>query len=166
MAPGVVIERVATPEELAEALALRLVVFVVEQGCPEWEELDDTDLSDATTHVIARDLDSGDVLGTGRLITDPATPGEVRIGRIAVAAPARRSGIGAALMSALEDIARREYASSTGTVTVFLNAQVQAGAFYEALGYQLLGPIYEDAGIDHRDAIKLLTASEGGAEGN
>jgi len=157
MAPGIVIERVSTPEELAEAFALRLVVFVVEQGCPQWEEFDDADLDESTTHVIARDTDSGYVVGTGRLLADEATPGEVRIGRIAVAGPARRHGIGTTMMAVLEDIARREHAGSGGAVTIFLSAQVQAGAFYEALGYQLLGPVYEDAGIDHRDAIKILS---------
>jgi len=157
MAPGVVVEQVTTPEELAEAFALRLVVFVVEQGCPQWEEFDDADLDPSTVHVVARETDSGYVVGTGRLLADPATPGEVRIGRLAVAAPNRRHGVGSALMASLEDIARREFGGSSGAVTVFLSAQVQAQAFYEALGYQLLGPVYEDAGIDHRDAIKILS---------
>jgi len=157
MAPDTVIERVSTPEELAEAFALRLVVFVVEQGCPQWEEFDDADLAQTTVHVIARETDSGYVVGTGRLLADPNTPGEVRIGRLAVAAPARRHGVGTALMAALEQIACREFGGSQGAVTVFLSAQVQAQRFYESLGYQLLGPVYEDAGIDHRDAIKVLS---------
>jgi ElaA protein len=32
-----------------------------------------------------------------------------------------------------------------------LGAQIQALGFYEALGFTAFGPIYDDAGIDHRD---------------
>jgi len=105
--------------------------------------------------VLARSA-SGEVLGTARLLTDPAHPGEVHIGRVAVRAVARGTGTGAALMAALEDIALAEHAGPEGSVTVLLSAQVQAIGFYERVGYEVTGPVYLDAGIDHRDAIKVL----------
>ncbi|MCL1870163.1 MAG: GNAT family N-acetyltransferase [Promicromonosporaceae bacterium] len=149
------IERVTTPEQLEEAFAVRTEVFVVEQHVPHELELDDLDHAATTTHVLARSA-SGEVLGTARLLTDPAHPGEVHIGRVAVRAVARGTGTGAALMAALEDIALAEHAGPEGSVTVLLSAQVQAIGFYERVGYEVTGPVYLDAGIDHRDAIKVL----------
>ncbi|PZR55565.1 GNAT family N-acetyltransferase [Xylanimonas oleitrophica] len=148
------VERVVTPEQLEQAFAVRLAVFVDEQGVPLEEELDDADHAPTTTHVVARR--GGDVVGTARLLTDPAHPGEVHVGRVAVAASARGTGAGAALMRALEDVALAEHARD-GRVRVLLSAQVQAVGFYERLGYTVDGPVYLDAGIDHRDAAKVLS---------
>lgn len=152
------IERVTTSEQLAEAFAVRMAVFVVEQQVPEELELDELDHAETTTHVVAR-RDGGAVVGTARLLADPAHPGEVHIGRVAVTADARGTGAGAALMRALEEVALAERAGPDGTVTVLLSAQVQAIGFYERLGYEVTGPVYLDAGIDHRDAAKVLTAN-------
>ena len=100
---------------------------------------------------------TGEVVGTARLLTDPAHPGEVHVGRVAVVASARGTGAGARLMHAAEQIALAEHAGPDGTVTVLLSAQVQAIGFYERVGYEVYGPVYPDAGIDHRDARKVLT---------
>lgn len=159
-ADGLRAERVTTPDQLDEALALRLVVFVEEQGVPLAEEIDDLDRAPTTTHVVVRDA-AGVVVGTGRLLTDPAHPGEVHVGRVAVAARARGTGAGARVMRALEDVALAEHAvpaaDGGASVRVELSAQVQAAGFYERLGYTVHGPVYLDAGIDHRDAVKILT---------
>ncbi|WP_148220680.1 GNAT family N-acetyltransferase [Xylanimonas cellulosilytica] len=149
------VERVTTPEQLAEAFAVRTDVFVVEQQVPEELELDDLDHATTTTHVLAR-TGAGEVVGTARLLTDPEHPGEVHVGRVAVRATARGTGAGAALMRALEEVALAEHAGPDGTVRVLLSAQVQAIGFYERLGYVVHGPVYLDAGIDHRDAAKVL----------
>ena len=154
--PGVVVERVTTPEQLAEAFAVRTAVFVVEQQVPEELELDDADHAPTTTHVLARDAATGAAVGTARLLTDPAHPGEVHVGRVAVTAAARGTGTGALLMQAVEQIALTEHAGPDGTVTSLLSAQVQAIGFYERVGYEVYGPVYLDAGIDHRDARKVL----------
>ncbi|MFF2623425.1 GNAT family N-acetyltransferase [Oerskovia jenensis] len=148
-------ERVRTPEQLAEAHGLRLAVFVDEQRVPLAEEIDDADFAPTTTHVLVRD-GAGRVVGTGRLLTDPAHPGDVHVGRVAVARAARGTGAGAAVVRALEEIALAEHASD-GSVRIELSAQTQAVGFYERLGYQVYGPVYLDAGIDHRDAAKTLT---------
>jgi predicted GNAT family N-acyltransferase len=165
-APGagtrrLVVERVVDDGGLAAAHALRLAVFVDEQGVPLEEEIDDLDTAATTTHVLVRDRErDGAVVGTGRLLTDPAHPGEVHVGRVAVAASARGTGAGAAVMRALEELALAEHAVSGAdgrrAVRVLLSAQVQAIGFYERLGYVVSGPVYLDAGIDHRDAAKTL----------
>ncbi|WP_435735680.1 GNAT family N-acetyltransferase [Cellulosimicrobium sp. PMB13] len=162
-APRLLVERVHDAAGLAAAHTLRLAVFVDEQQVPAEEEIDDLDTAPTTTHVLVRDTqEDGAVVGTGRLLTDPAHPGETHIGRVAVAASARGTGAGAAVMRALEEIALAEHATSDAdgrrSVRVLLSAQVQAIGFYERLGYAVSGPVYLDAGIDHRDAAKTLTA--------
>lgn len=158
-----VVERVRDDAGLAAAHALRLAVFVDEQKVPAEEEIDDLDTAPTTTHVLVRDTQQGGtVVGTGRLLTDPAHPGETHIGRVAVAASARGTGAGATVMRALEQIALAEHAvpgpDGRPAVRVELSAQVQAIGFYERLGYTVSGPVYLDAGIDHRDAVRILTA--------
>lgn len=155
-----VIEVVTTDEVLSEAHALRVEVFVREQGVPLAEEVDDADFAPTTTHVVARAALGGPVVGTARLLTDPGHPGEVHIGRVAVAASARGTGVGATLMAALEQIAATRYAVTDGDgsarVRVVLSAQLAAVGFYERVGYEIYGPVYLDAGIEHRDAVKTL----------
>lgn len=154
---GVVVERVTSGEQLAEAHAIRFEVFVDEQQVPADEEIDALDHDPTTTHVLVRAAD-GTALATGRLLTDPSRPGEVHIGRVAVRAAARGTGVGALLMGALERLATDEHTGPDGAVRIELSAQVQAIGFYERLGYVADGPVYLDAGIDHRDAAKTLRA--------
>ena len=156
------VERVVDDAGLAGAHALRLAVFAAEPGAPVAAAIADLDTAATTTQVLVRDRErDGEVVGTGRLLTDPAHPGEVHVGRVAVAAVARGTGAGAAVMRALEEVALAEHAAPAPdgrrAVRVLLSAQVQAIGFYERLGYAVSGPVYLDAGIDHRDAAKTLT---------
>jgi len=153
-AQHVTVERVSSPDQLAEAQALRVRVFVDEQGVPADLEVDDLDTAPTTTHLVLRDHD-GAVVATGRLLTDPAHPGEVHVGRVAVDAAWRGTGLGALLMRELEAVALAEHASA-GRCRVVLSAQIQASGFYERVGYVVEGPVYLDAGIEHRDAAKTL----------
>jgi predicted GNAT family N-acyltransferase len=43
-----------------------------------------------------------------------------------------------------------------GVSQVKLGAQTHALGFYESLGFTAVGPIYDDAGIDHRDMVLNL----------
>ena len=78
MADVLTVERITTPEQLGAAFEVRMDVFVYEQKVPVELELDDQDHAPTTTHVLVRAGD--DVVGTGRLLTDPEHPGEVHIG--------------------------------------------------------------------------------------
>ena len=77
---SIVIHQALTPEEVAGLRALRLEVFVREQGVPEEEEMDALDQT--AFHAIA--WDGGEVVGTGRLIL--LSSGKAQIGHMAVRA--------------------------------------------------------------------------------
>lgn len=160
------IRPVRSPAEMAAAFAVRHEVFVVEQRVPVEEELDDQDARPTTVHVIAEA--EGDVVGTGRLLTDPGHPGEVHIGRLAVRQEWRGHGVGVALMAALEALALARFGVPdpqrplTHRVRLELSAQEHAIGFYAALGYAVGPDRYLDAGIWHRDAVKDLQGAPDG----
>jgi predicted GNAT family N-acyltransferase len=123
--------------ELGEtASEIRRVVFIEEQQVPLEEEWDGRD--DECRHFLA--LRQGTALGTARLLPDG------HIGRVAVLREARGLGLGAALMQAAIESARR-----LGHARVELAAQTHALAFYENLGFSAFGDIFMDAGIPHRN---------------
>ena len=127
-----------TPDEYQAIRAVRLRVFIQEQGIDpalEYDELDDT-----AVHAIA--LVDGAPSGTGRLVPDE--PGVARIGRMAVDAAWRRHGVGSHLLRILEAEAQRQ-----GYHTALLHAQTYVQAFYQALGYQAEGEPFWEAGIEH-----------------
>lgn len=135
----------ASPADRAACLALRRAVFIEEQGVPEALELDGED--DVCIHVLALD-DDGRAIGTARL---KRTDAGAKVQRVAVAADRRRHGVGRHIMASLEDEARR-----VGVRRVVLSSQVSAIPFYERLGYVASGPVYDDAGIPHRDMHRDL----------
>lgn len=144
---------------LDEAWAIRFEVFVDEQAVPVEEEVDALDSSPGTFHVLA--YVDGVPAGTGRVFPD-GVPGNVHVGRMAVRAPFRGSGVGAALMAHLEGIAVAEYAVAGAdgrlTVVVALSAQESAMGFYSRLGYEVVsGKRYLDAGIWHQDMARTVT---------
>src|SRR4051812_50081675 len=81
-------------DEVRAAFALRHEVFVVEQGVPLAEEIDEHDETDAL-HLVAV-AEDGRVVATCRLVAEGDT---VKLGRVAVAASARRRGIAARLLA-------------------------------------------------------------------
>ena len=145
---------VTDPDQMDAALALRFAVFVDEQGVDPDAEHDGLDDDPSTVHVVALTDEGGPVVGVGRLLA-PAEDGRPHIGRVAVAREARRTGVGKAVMDALERVALERYGRG-GEVTVALSAQVQAIPFYEEIGYVVTGERYLDEGIWHRDATKSL----------
>lgn len=122
--------------DLERLRAVRETVFVHEQQVPlalEWDELDPV-----AYHALALATD-GQPVGTGRL-----TAGG-RIGRMAVLAPWRGSGIGSALLRHLLAVARRQ-----ALPAVELHAQVEAIGFYARHGFIAWGEPFDEAGIQHR----------------
>jgi predicted GNAT family N-acyltransferase len=125
--------------EVRAALALRHEVFVVEQGVPLEEEIDEHDETDAL-HLVAVSED-GRVVATCRLVADGET---VKLGRVAVAPAARRRGIASRLLAEGEARAR-----ALGARRVALAAQTDALPLYERAGYTPYGERFMDAGIEH-----------------
>ncbi len=118
------------------AQALRIEVFVVEQGVPvelEWDEADEI-----STHAVAYD-EAGQPVATGRLLPDG------HIGRMAVRKSARGQGIGAQVLHALLEEAKR-----LGYRELVLHAQTHAVDFYARHGFLLRGEEFIEAGIPHR----------------
>ena len=124
------------------ASPLRFAIFVGEQNVPPGIELDEMD--EKSLHALAFD-DAGKPIGTGRLLPDG------RIGRMAVVKEWRRRGVGADLLEALVEEARRR-----GFREVKLSAQLQAAEFYRAHGFVAEGKVYEEAGILHQAMRRSL----------
>jgi len=133
-------------EEVRAALDLRHEVFVVEQGVPLPEEIDEHDETDAL-HLVAVG-DDGRVIATCRIVAEGET---AKLGRVAVAAAARRRGIASRLLA--EGEAR---AAALGARRVALAAQTDALPLYERAGYRPYGERFMDAGIEHLMMEKRL----------
>jgi predicted GNAT family N-acyltransferase len=131
--------------ELAAAFALRREVFVAEQGVPLDQEYDAHDRT--ALHLVA--VEGDEVVATCRLVTDRDT---AKVGRVAVAAAARRRGIASRLLREAE-----EHARALGARRIALAAQTAAIALYERAGYIAYGEPFVDAGIDHLMMEKDLT---------
>ena len=127
-------------DDIAACHALRRAVFIEEQAVPEADEMDDLD--DGAIHLLGRDEDGP--WGTARLRIQGDTG---KIGRVCVLPRMRGTGAGAALMRA----ALAALAARPGVVRARLSSQVHAIGFYERLGFAAHGPVYDDAGIPHRD---------------
>lgn len=132
-------------QDLEACLKLRFEVFVDEQGVPVEEERDALD--DTATHLLA--LQDGTPVGTARIVFQDDT---AKIGRVCVVKTARGTGLGAKLIEACVSAARNQ----AGITRAKLGAQTHAIGFYEKLGFEVYGPVYLDAGIDHRDMVKPL----------
>lgn len=138
---------VTDPESRAAAVRLRLEVFVVEQGVSEEIEIDGRD--DEAEHAVIFDPSGdGSALATARLLI---VQGVGIVGRVAVRRDARRTGLGAVVMLAIEDRARE-----LGLPVLELHAQIAAEPFYARLGYEAFGESYLEAGIPHVSMRKVL----------
>jgi predicted GNAT family N-acyltransferase len=127
---------------MREALAIRTRVFVGEQGVPPDEEIDAHDRSDPeAVHALVREGER--FVGAGRFYV--SAPRTVQIGRMAVAAAARGTGAGRALLTALVGEARRR-----GFDRAHLHAQTHARGFYVKAGFRDDGEPLWDAGILHQ----------------
>lgn len=139
---------VGTDRELADALSVRIAVFVVEQGIPRDEEIDEYD--DRAVHCVGYGAD-GVPVAAGRLVV---MEGYGKVGRMAVLKEHRGTGLGAAVLTALE----REGASR-GVPVFRLSAQLSARGFYDRAGYAAVGDVYDEVGIPHIAMEKAAQAT-------
>lgn len=134
--------RIEVTRDIATCRALRLEVFIEEQGVSEADEVDTLD--DSAIHLLAYDADAP--VGTARLLVKGTTG---KIGRVCVRAPARGTGLGAALIRAALEVLRGQ----PGVTLAALGAQSHATGFYEKLGFRVVGDAFIDAGIPHREMV-------------
>ena len=120
---------------------LRIDVFVDEQNVPielEMDEYDDLARNDVVALAAYCDQE---LIGTARYVIKEA---QYKIGRVAVKKEYRGQGVGSKLLQTIEI-----QAENNGILSMHLGSQLSAQAFYNHLGYEAYGPIFEDAGIEH-----------------
>ena len=135
-APPITIRAADWRHDHAALCAVRRAVFIEEQAVPEDLEWDGEDA--AARHWLA--WHGTTPVGTVRLRAGG------HIGRMAVLAAYRKSGVGSRLLRAAVDAARAQ-----GLADVHLHAQVQALDFYRRHGFVAEGEEFMDAGIAHRE---------------
>lgn len=126
-------------------IALRRRVFIEEQGIAEADEVDGLDPKAA--HLLA--TVDGKPVGAARILIN-GTLG--KIGRLCVIPEQRGIGLGTALVKASIAYLRDQ----DGVTRAKLGAQDHAIGFYSKLGFQAVGPLYDDAGLPHQDMIQDL----------
>lgn len=136
---------VQNQQERQQSLDIRQRVFVEEQGVPADLEMDAQD-GEAVHWLGWRD---GRVAGTARLVRYGQE--SAKVGRVAVLPEWRSSGLGRELM---EEIHR--WVKDQPLQQILLDAQVHVIPFYEKLGYQAEGDIFEEAGILHQRMVRWL----------
>jgi predicted GNAT family N-acyltransferase len=132
-------------EAQKDAIQVRHEVFILEQRVPEELEIDEFD--PFAFHALA--YFNNACIGTARLLINDDGSGQ--IGRMAVLIAFRNKGLGRQIMKVLIETAKLK-----GISSLALHAQVSAIPFYEKLGFVANGPIYDEAGISHRNMMMVL----------
>ena len=131
---------IATPTDLETAFAIRRQVFVEEQRVDAREEYDE--FEDSSTHFLA--LVDDTPCGTARW---RRTSNGIKMERFAVLAACRRQGVGRALVQAvLDDVFNQQ---PEPIQRIYLHAQLPAMPLYAGFGFVSVGPMFEEAGIQH-----------------
>lgn len=125
-----------------DAKYIREQVFIQEQGIAPEDEWDDFDAT--AVHFMVYDKEQP--IATARLLPQHS------VGRVAVLIPYRKQGIGKILMQHIIDYARNQKLPY-----LKLSAQTYVTAFYEALGFNVQGDVYQDCDIPHIDMTLVLS---------
>ena len=122
----------------AAASFVRMNVFVIERHIKLIDEFDDKD-SDNMTYAVM--FDGETPVATARF----ESPDErtLKIGRVATLKDYRGQGLGAQVLTALEEVAK-----SRGKTTSLIHSEVTAQGFYESLGYQASSDVFVEDGVD------------------
>ena len=128
-------------DRLYELLALRQVIFVVEQACAY---LDADGRDQAALHLLLHDP-LGLAAAARCLAPGVAAPEEAAIGRVVVRADRRGEGLGRRLMV---EALRGTRARWPGCA-VHLSAQAHLRRLYESVGFEVCGDGYLEDGIPH-----------------
>lgn len=131
-------------EDFKDASMIREEVFVKEQNVPIEIEMDEFD--DPAHHIII--YENHKPVTVGRLLEKE---NHYVIGRIAVLKEFRGKQYGKVVM---ENILTK--AKDLGAKEIRLHAQFYAKNFYEKLGFEAYGEIFDEAGIDHISMKKYL----------
>lgn len=128
------------PRTLYQLAKLRQDVFSIEQGATD-PDLDGRELEEGTELLWSEEV--GEPIAHLRLLRE--ADGTVRIGRVVVRADRRRGGHGRRLMAAALERAR-EIAPDA---EVHLDAQAHLEDWYASMGFETVGGLFMEAGIEH-----------------
>lgn len=87
----------------------------------------------------------------GCLVLVPHPAGMIQVRQVAIHPEMQRQGIGQALMTFSEDLARERKFTR-----IWLHARIAAVPFYERLGYEKVGESFVEVTIPHWEMQKLL----------
>jgi predicted GNAT family N-acyltransferase len=127
--------------DLETAFSIRRAVFVEEQRVSADEEYDEYEST--STHFLARTSD-GTPCGTARW---RRTSEGVKMERFAVLRECRGKGVGKALVRTVLDSIFSEQPEPIERI--YLHAQVTAMPLYAGFGFVPVGPMFDEAGIQH-----------------
>lgn len=135
-------------QELLEAcFAIRMAIFVEEQGVPAEDEFDAYDALGTEARHILLYVDGAPAASSRLRIVDDVA----KLERICVMLEYRKHGLGRVLIDKLEQMALDQ-----GLTKAKLHAQVQASGFYERLGYTPASDVFLEDGIPHLLMVKAL----------
>lgn len=133
-----------TARQMHDLLLLRHRVFVREQECPFYDDLDGLDAADETVHVLA--VQGAELAAYARVVA----PGGPRIGRVVVASSARGAGLGRELVRRCLVACEERWPGQA----VVLSAQAHLLALYGDLGFRTTSDVYDEDGIPHVDMAR------------
>ena len=133
------------PDDWTPICAIRRAVFQQEQGVDEALEFDGRD--DEAVQFLAY-LDDRPV-GTARIRF--LSQSTAKLERLAVLSNARKQGVGQQIMQTALNFLDEKYISE-----VHIHAQEPVKEFYQALGFEVEGDRFEEAGIPHLKMSKRL----------
>ena len=135
----VIVKIVESDDEKEFVIAIRRIVFIQELNIPEHMEIDDNE--DLATYVLAKV--EGKNVGTARW---RETNSGIKLERFAVLNEYRSYGVGTAMTKFI--LKQLDH-----TKLIYLNAQESAISFYEKLGFDSVGPKFNEVGIAHQKMI-------------
>lgn len=123
-----------------DSVNIRTKVFVEEQNVPKNLEIDDREAECTYFNIY---IDNKAVATARIFVTDD---NGIHIQRVAVLKDYRQQHLGSELIKAMID-----YAKNGHYDYAILGAQDHAQAFYQKLGFEVVGPQYQEVGIAHHD---------------
>ena len=138
-------------ETYLDAVAIRNTVFVKGQGVPHSIEIDANEAY--CIHFVLYD-DKDKAAATVRLLPNKDLT-QLILQRMAVLEAYQGQGLGSILLKEAEDFAQEQ-----SFQTISLHAQLRALKFYLNNGYQEIGKIFEEAGIQHITVEKSLISKK------
>ena len=132
--------------ELYALLKLRNEVFVVEQNCP----YADLDGHDQHSHHLLGFAPAGELAAYTRLVPAGVVYASPAIGRVVTHPQFRGGGIGRELMRRSIQMLQALY----GPTAIEIGAQNHLKRFYESFGFEQLGTVYLEDGIEHIHMVR------------